>query len=401
MTAQFQLSSAMFSLALLQGSLDPVTGGKTPPLAIFDDGRGATLFAVLQAPGEGGTTTRLVKWTGREWQQVGPLLDGSLLALCPYAGELYAGGEVFFGPGLANLAKWDGSGWSAVGTAGPPDDTVETLVEFEGRLYVGGAFSRIGRRPADHHARWNGVTWEGLICRERALRKGALLDPTAVATGPRPDGVFYDVERFGPAVRASWFAASSQGILRWTGTNWAKIACVLFGEARGLVAWRGHLYAGATSEIRHPGALTTVYGNLARFDGHAWHAVANPPSGPIFALAVGPDDHLYAGGLFARVGKTPAWNIARFDGQSWSPVGDGLPGRVDALVVHDKKLHASGHFQKGVTGSGSFLARWDQDHWTRLDRHAERPRLSASKVDHRIDMASLLPRRPLPSQASV
>lgn len=400
MIAQFQLSSAMFSLELRQAHLGTGTGWKTPPMAVFDDGRGATLYGALSVPAEGGTATSLVKWTGREWQQVGPLLDGALLALCPYAGELYAGGEVFFGPRLANLAKWDGNTWSAVGTAGPPDDTVETLVEFEGRLYVGGAFTRIGRRPADHHARWDGVTWEGLICRERALRKGALLDPK-VATGPRPDGIFYDVERFGPAVRASWFAASSQGIMRWTGTNWAKIASVLFGEARGLVTWRGHLYAGATSEIRHPGALTTVYGNLARFDGHAWHAVTKTPAGPIFALTVGPDDHLYAGGLFSRVGNTPACNIARFDGQSWSPVGEGLPGRVDALVVHDQKLHASGHFQAGVAGSGAFLARWDKDHWTRLDRHFDRLRLTAKKADHRIDMASLLPRRPLPSLANV
>lgn len=400
MLAQFQLPSAMLSLALFQGvspqNVVPFTGGCQRPMAIFDDGGGATLFVAVSFEGDGGPATRLLKWTGREWQQVGPLLDGKVLVLCAYAGELYAGGELLFPPHIANLAKWDGCTWSAVGIASTPDGAVETLVEFEGRLYVGGAFHRIGRRPADHHARWDGTTWEGLLSRERALRKGALPDPTT-PPGPRPEGIFYDLERFGPALRASWFAASSQGILRWNGASWTKIASVLFGEARGLVAWRGHLYAAATSEIRHPGALTTVYGNLARFDGQHWQSMPDAPAGPLYTLAVGPDDQLYVGGLFSRVGKTPANNIARFDGRSWSPVGDGLPGRVNALALHQERLHASGHFERSLPGgsSASFLARLENDAWNPLGRPVDRPQPRGKIADHRVDMASLLPMRPL------
>ena len=396
MLVQFQLASALLSLHLSLGKTEartcPPATEPQQPMAVFDDGTGATLYVAIVVSSAGRSYTRLQKWTGHDWQQVGPLLDGVIAALCAYGGDLYAGGELLFGPGLVNLARWDGHTWQNVGHASNPDGAVESLTDFQGRLYVGGAFTRIGRRPADHFARWNGVSWEGLLSREKAIRASALPGLAAVpASGAAPGAIIYDVKRLSLATKWSWIAAASDGVRQWNGRQWQKIAAVVFGEVRSLAVWHGHLYAAATSEIRHPDALTTVYGQLARFDGQSWQMVPKAPAGPLYALAAGPDGKLYVGGSFSRAGQLGASNIACWDGANWSAVGNGLPGRVNTLVVHEGLLYAGGNFGAGsqLSAAHSSAMRWDGDEWSPLSRPGRRE----PSGSYSFDMASLLPRR--------
>ncbi len=402
MLVKYQLSSAQLSLSLSVDGLETrpakAQGENKRPMVLFDDGSGATLFVAVVVCSAGASYTRLQKWDGEDWQQVGPILDGAIHVLFPYLGELYAGGDVFFTPSLANLAKWVGDSWQSVGTGATPDGAVETIAEHEGRLYVGGAFTHLGNRPADHFARWDGVTWQGLLSRERALRSNALPSPLkntgrASSPGPLPGLVIYDVKRHGYGRSSSWIAAAGQGVLQWDGRGWQKIAAILFGEARALAPWRGHLYAAATSEIRHPHALTSVYGQLARWGGQGWQAIPNAPAGPLYALAAGPDGKLYVGGSFERAGKIGAANIACWDGKTWSRVGKGLPGRVNALTVHQGTLYAGGDFAANSHASTvhNAVAKWDGQTWQGLRRKGE-PEGSRSG-NYRFDMASLLPRQ--------
>ena len=53
------------------------------------------------------------------------------------------------------------------------------------------------------------------------------------------------------------------------------------------------------------------------------------------AIAMGPADELYIGGLFSHAGSTPANNVVRWTAAAgWQTLGDGLDGDVPAIAVH-------------------------------------------------------------------
>jgi hypothetical protein len=80
---------------------------------------------------------------------------------------LYAAGRIGASRGvqLNNVAKWDGSQWSALG-GGIPLSAVESIWALEvfddgsgPALYVGGIFSSAGGNPANGLAKWDGSGW--------------------------------------------------------------------------------------------------------------------------------------------------------------------------------------------------------------------------------------------------
>jgi hypothetical protein len=83
-------------------------------------------------------------------------------ALAVSGGRLYAGGD-FTGAGgvpANNIAQWDGSGWSPLGTG--MNNQVYALAVSGGLLYVGGWFTTAGGSPANCIAQWNGSSWSAL-----------------------------------------------------------------------------------------------------------------------------------------------------------------------------------------------------------------------------------------------
>ena len=81
---------------------------------------------------------------------------------------LYAGGGFSSASGVSvsNIAKWDGSSWSAFasGFSGP----VRALWALDGRtggaaaLYVGGTFTGAGGILVNSIAKWDGTSWSPL-----------------------------------------------------------------------------------------------------------------------------------------------------------------------------------------------------------------------------------------------
>src|SRR5207247_1421219 len=65
------------------------------------------------------------------------------------------------GKALANnIAAWDGTSWSALGTG--VDKPVSPLAAYSGDLIVGGNFTTAGGVSASRIARWNGNAWSPL-----------------------------------------------------------------------------------------------------------------------------------------------------------------------------------------------------------------------------------------------
>jgi trimeric autotransporter adhesin len=310
---------------LASGVSDPFGRAQVISLVVHDDGRGPALFAGGEFDRAGGRPARNVaRWDGQGWTTLGAGLDAPVLALAVFddglggGPDLYAGGLfTASGAGLgrvpaARIARWDGTGWSALGSG--LDSNVHALaVHDDGRgpaLHVGGRFTSAGGLPAQRIARWDGASWSAV---------GSGFDDWVLALCSFDDGL-----GGGPA-----------------------------------------LFAGGSFD--HAGGVPVV--SLARWDGTRWDSPGGGTDFSVRALTVFDDGRgpaLFAGGLFRSAGGVPANRIARWDGSSWTGLGSagfGPLSVVSALAGVETLFGApalivGGDFRDAGGTRDSFIGRW-------------------------------------------
>jgi parallel beta-helix repeat protein len=145
--------------------------------AVFDDGTGPALVVGGCFTEAGGVpANNIAKWNGTHWSALDggvggmPSMVRSLAAYDSGTGlELVAGGRFTLAGGVPanNIAKWDGTHWSALGTGIQGDvPTVYALaildVGSRPVLIAGGSFTTAGGVPANNIARWDGTHWTAL-----------------------------------------------------------------------------------------------------------------------------------------------------------------------------------------------------------------------------------------------
>ncbi len=104
------------------------------------------------------STGGLARWNGSAWSSVGGFFAGSVYALEVHNNELIIAGQFTGLPGSPNIAKYNGSTYSTLGTGGLTGIAF-SLASVNGDLYVGGVLSNAGGVPVKNLARWNGSTW--------------------------------------------------------------------------------------------------------------------------------------------------------------------------------------------------------------------------------------------------
>src|SRR2546425_160268 len=84
-------------------------------------------------------------------------------ALAVAGSDVYAGGRVTTagGSGATNIAKWDGSNWTALGS-GMNGYGVYALAVSGSDVYAGGDFTTAGGNAANYIAKWDGSSWSAL-----------------------------------------------------------------------------------------------------------------------------------------------------------------------------------------------------------------------------------------------
>jgi len=116
----------------------------------------------------------LARWDdgNSRWVPVanGTVSGEGVFELVVYGGELYAGGN-FDDLGQAgnnNIAAYDGTSWSFVGSSAgvsslallnTATQQVTSMVEYDGKLIVGGKFDSVDGILMQNIASWNGTTW--------------------------------------------------------------------------------------------------------------------------------------------------------------------------------------------------------------------------------------------------
>jgi hypothetical protein len=107
----------------------------------------------------------IAKWNGSGWSVVGSGMNTNVLALAVSGGTLYAGGSfTLTGTNAANyIAQWNGSSWSPLGSGmGGAHCFVSALAASGGSLYAGGYFKTAGANAATNIAQWDGSGWSAL-----------------------------------------------------------------------------------------------------------------------------------------------------------------------------------------------------------------------------------------------
>ncbi len=107
------------------------------------------------------TLNRIAQWNGSAWVPLGTGLNGNVFALRAYNGALYAGGNFTTANGnvdCGGLARWTGSVWQAVG--GHFLGIVNALEVYNNELIIVGQYPGIASSP--NVAKYNGTSYSTL-----------------------------------------------------------------------------------------------------------------------------------------------------------------------------------------------------------------------------------------------
>ena len=296
------------------------------------------------------------KWDGTNWSALGDGLVGKMtlarvVGIALKGSDIYVGG-IFTNAGgvtVNNIAKWNGTSWSALGTG--MTNGVSAMASDGINVYAGGAFTNAGGVTANYIAKWNGSSWSAL---------GSGLNNTVAAIATGADGLY---------VGGSFTTAGTTNanrIARWDGANWLPLGNGTTNGVNGGI----NAIAVSGSTIYVGGSFTTAGGlpasMVAKWDGTTWTNLGAGIQGTaVYALAV-IGNHLYVGGQFTTAGGLSTTNLARWDGGSWTAMGSGNTangaspmGYVTVMTTWGNDLYVGGFFQRVGQKPAFGICRWN------------------------------------------
>lgn len=142
---------------------DGITGANGPVIDMVTDETGTVYVAGNFTVIGDVAANRIAKWDGSGWSALGSVMVGTEVSeLAVMGGMLFAGGLFSDAGGgeVKNIAKWDGSSWSALGSG--VNNWADAMAVDGTDLYVGGLFTTAGGVPAHRIAKWDGASWTSL-----------------------------------------------------------------------------------------------------------------------------------------------------------------------------------------------------------------------------------------------
>jgi len=313
----------------------PGIDGAAYAMAVFDDDGGDTLYVAGSFTIAGDIfAANIAKWDGSNWSAVGSGVDSAVYALTIFddgsGPALYVGGSFASAGGVkaSRIAKWDGSSWSGMGSG--MDNSVRTLTVFDDgggpALHAGGEFTTAGGVSANRIAKWDGSNWSAL---------GSGMNNTVSGLAVLDDGG-------GPALYAGGGFTTAGGVsakrvARWNGASWSALGSGTSGYGSNLTVFDDgsgpSLYATGTYR-KSPSAPD--WGSIHKWNpsSGSWSTVLEPsPDFGVFSELMVFDDGsgptLYA----ATGGSIAKWTPG--SPESWSSIGPGVYGGISALAAFD------------------------------------------------------------------
>jgi hypothetical protein len=303
---------------------------------------------------------------GGKWSAL-PGLNQVVNAMTIYNGDLIAGGN-FTQAGDVSvnfIARWDGISWHPLAGGVIYEQLgagrVAGLGVYDGKLIVGGYFSKAGEVPADNIAQWDGSSWSAL---------GAGIDTVGFLEGPYTFVAYGgDLIVGGDFEKAGGLTVNH--IARWDGTSWHSVGGGVSGGGLPVTGTCVRCLGVSGGRLIVGGSFTKAgevdVNNIAAWDGSSWTALGSGTTGGRHGTVYDQvllEGNLVIGGDFTQAGDTPAGRVALWDGSSWSALGSGMSDDVACLSIYDGNLVAAGAFDGLSTSS---IARWDGTSWKPID----------------------------------
>ena len=281
------------------------------------------------------------------------------------AGDLYVGGDFTDWDGIAAadyIAKYDVSAgtWAAVGATPLNGLVADIAIAANGDIYIGGAFTDAGgAATADYlavllsgGADWTTITAGGAITAASTVRALCLDESGYLWIG-------------GSGIASVGGVAAVQ-IARYSiaAGTWAAMAGLGVADVVRAIVQRqdGTIYIGGTI-INASG--DTDADHIAYWTGAAWAAVGGPMDQPCYALAIGADGKLYAGGLFTTWNGVTVNYVGCWNGAMVLSMDSGTGAGVYELTIDAyDNLYAGGTFTTaGGVATFDGVALWNGNTW--------------------------------------
>lgn len=208
--------------------------------SITHSGNDLYVSGVFQTAG-GLTVNSIAKWNGTSWSQLGSgFLDeflsiGDVRSLTFYNGDLYAGGSFYYADNdtAIAIAKWNGSTWSDIPGVLADDWSygyVNNISTANNGIYVSGYFLYAGINTVNNIAKWDGSSWSAL---------GTGMEFGSINTTHSIGNTLYIGGNFSSAG-----GTTASNIAKWDGTSWFALGSGTDDEVYALVIGNTDLYAG-------------------------------------------------------------------------------------------------------------------------------------------------------------
>jgi hypothetical protein len=331
----------------------PVNGIAGSVSAIAVDGAG-NVYAGGWFKVAGNTfVNNIAKWDGSTWSALGSGTNDGVNSIAISGNDVYIGGVFTEVGGIAAnyVAKWNGSSWSPVGSG--PDHAVIDLKISGANIYVGGASVVLGESSVGHVSVWNGTAWS--------------------AMGPALGYSVSSIEISGSDIYAGGGIYSVGGvpanqIVKWNGSGWSNVGSGFNGYFVDLDVSGGDVYAAGSRSIGNG----LQVGIVARWNGSTWSDLGSPLMNPglgsyaeVRSVAVQGTD-VYAAGYFSTSGGIPTRGIAKWNGANWAAVGS-WGGHGTEVAISGGDVYFGGSFSSaGGVRRADGIAKWNGSNWSAL-----------------------------------
>lgn len=280
----------------------------------------------------------VARWDGAHWSALGSEIVGTVCTFARYRGELIAAGAFQGGSGdehIENIARWDGERWRPFG-GGIRGIGVSVLLVAGDSLVAAGLFGSAGGVPVGDIARWNGDSWAPI----GPVYTVGVWDYVSITALAVHDGALI---RVSPGSSLSSYRPL---VSRWDGVAWQQMNAGLPFSVTVLGSYQGQLVAAGL-------------GGLARWDGSQWNPLAGAPHN---ISALEPDgDTLYVAGQFEGAGAIHSPGIMRWTGSGWQGLGSGLePADAFAIARYRGGLFVGGPITTAGGKRSTYVARWGE-----------------------------------------
>ena len=277
-------------------------------------------------------------------------------------GKVYIGGAFATASGVANtsrIAYYDPTDglFHPLGTGAAGGNVSVLAIGSSGILYAAGSFTSMGGiANTNNIAQWNGSAWSAM---GTGVTGGAGILSMVV---DRTNNLFV-----GGPFTAMGGVANTLRLAKWDGSVWTPLGTGANDVVRALaVSPSNILYMGGDFTTINGTAAIRV----ASWNGTAASALSSGMDSSVRAMAIGPNGFVYAGGDFTTAGGVTATRAAYWNGVSWFPMGAGLGTSVLVLTAQpDGTVYEGGAASSGGATFRSPMARWNGSSWASVDNN--------------------------------